>query len=295
MTAISVFAIAAINSTSTGLVPLGWILGFAALFGVLIGSFLNVVIWRVPRGESLLLASHCPSCGAAVRPWQNIPVLSYLALRGRCAGCKTPIGVRYPLVELGTGLVFALVTWGYCLAFPGPSGDAMLTVAWWLGLIGYLWFAAAGIALAAIDARHQRLPDAIVLPSLAVVTVLLVAAATISGDWTRLWLTLGSGAALFALFLLIALIYPRGIGGGDVKLAPLIGVVLGQVGWEAVIVGTFAGFVCAAAVGIMFMLVGRAKWRSAIAFGPWMVLGAWVGIVWGAPLMRAYLEWAVPA
>jgi leader peptidase (prepilin peptidase)/N-methyltransferase len=139
------------------------------VLGLLVGSFLNVVIYRVPRGESLLRpGSHCPQCDAAVRPWHNVPVLGWLLLRGRCADCRAPIGIRYPLVEVATALLFVAVTarFGATAALPA-----------------YLYLAAVGVALTMIDLDVLRLPDAIVLPSYAVGVVLLGAAAATTGDW----------------------------------------------------------------------------------------------------------------
>lgn len=284
---------------------LPWFIALAGVFGLLIGSFLNVVIWRVPRGESLLPDSHCPHCDAPIRPWQNVPVVSWLLLRGRCANCRARISVRYPLVELGTGAGFALVAWwwavasGWAAAALGGAAEpigsaahgrgAAAAVAGWLVLVAYLWFAASGIALALIDLELKRLPDAIVLPSLAVVVVLLATAAILVGEWPRLIATLGGAAALFAGYFVIALVYPRGMGGGDVKLAPVIGAVLGFVGWGAVAVGAFAGFLIGAVAGLLLIALRRATRKSGLPFGPSMLLGAWIGIVCGERIMAGYL------
>lgn len=270
---------------------LPWFLAGCGALGLLIGSFLNVVVWRVPRGESLMPSSRCPECGAAIRAWQNVPVISWLALRGRCASCRARISARYPLVELGTGIAFALVAWWFVSAFGWPAGQQLAPLAWWPALGAYLWFAGASIALALIDLDHQRLPDAIVLPSVGVVALLLSAAATLAGEWERLMGTLGAAAALFALYFIIALVYPRGIGGGDVKLAPLIGATLGFVGWGAVAVGAFAGFLLGAVFGLALIAARRATRKTGIPFGPFMLAGAWLGAVWGEPVMARYLEW----
>lgn len=267
---------------------LPWLVAGAALFGLLIGSFLNVVVWRVPRGESLLPDSHCPQCGAAIRPWQNVPVLSWIALRGRCARCRGRISARYPLVELGTALAFALVAWWAVSEFGWPAGE-MNTAAWWLTLVAYLAFAGVSISLALIDLDHQRLPDVIVLPSLAVITALLALAATLDADWPRLISALGGAAALFVLYLVIALVYPRGIGGGDVKLAPLLGAAVGFIGWSALVVGAFAGFALGAVVGLALIAARRATRKTALPFGPFMLIGAWIGIGWGETIAGAYL------
>lgn len=266
----------------------------AGLFGLLIGSFLNVVIWRVPRGKSLLPDSRCPGCGEKIRPLHNVPVLSWLALRGKCARCRQPISARYPLIELSTAVIFALVTWWFTAAH-GTSvllgGDGALPAfAAWCALAAYLWFAAAGVALTAIDLELQRLPDAIVLPSLGVVTVLLGASAALVGDWGQLITVFAGAAALFAFYFVIVLVYPAGMGGGDVKLAPLIGAATGYIGWSAIAVGAFAGFVIGAIVGVSSMLIRRAGRKHAIPFGPWMLAGAWLGIVAGPTVMAAYLR-----
>lgn len=285
---------------------LPWFIAAAGVFGLLIGSFLNVVIWRVPRGESLLPDSHCPNCDQPIRPWQNVPVISWIALRGRCSNCGAPISVRYPLVELGTALAYALVAWWYASAFAYPGGAGggaagsaavatsseagpVIVVAWWLGLAAYLWFAAASISLAMIDLDLQRLPDAIVLPALGVMLVLLGTSAALRGDWAQLITVVLAAAAMFAFYFLIVLVYPAGMGGGDVKLAPVLGAAAGFVGWGAVIVGAFAGFAVGAAVGLTVMAVRRVGMKHAIPFGPSMLVGGWIGVTTGEPLMRAYL------
>lgn len=266
-----------------------WAATFAGVFGLLIGSFLNVVVWRVPRGESLLPDSRCPSCSERIRPLHNVPVIAWIALRGKCAHCTAPISIRYPLVELGTGIAFALVTlWVVTGAEPrGTEGSAIVL---WLTLAAMLWFAAVSIALTLIDIDHQRLPNDIVLPSLAVVATLLTVAAILTGDLARVISTLGGAAALFAVYFVIVVVYPKGMGGGDVKLAPLIGAVLGFIGWPEVAIGGFAGFVFGAMWGIALMAFRSAKGTSKIPFGPFMLVGAWVGLVWGDTIWQGYLN-----
>lgn len=261
----------------------------AGVLGLLIGSFLNVVIWRVPRGQSLLPASRCPGCGAAIRPLQNVPVISWIALRGRCARCARRIGIRYPLI-VGTAVAFALVAWWYVSAFAPPPQAAAAAAAWWLALIAYLWLAGAGIALTAIDIELKRLPDPIVLPSVAVLVGLLSVAAALNGDWAQLFTVIGAAAALFAAYLLIVLVYPAGLGGGDVKLAPLVGAATGYLGWAAVAVGAFAGFLIGALIGLALVAARRGGRKTAFPFGPSMLAGAWIGVIWGPSIMDAYLS-----
>jgi leader peptidase (prepilin peptidase)/N-methyltransferase len=266
-----------------------WFIGATALLGLLIGSFLNVVVWRVPRGQSLLVDSSCPSCGTAITPWQNIPVLSWILLRGKCAQCGVRISARYPLVEIATAFGFGLVAWWYLAAFGWPPVEAAASISWWLSLSAHLWFAGITLALTLIDIDHQRLPNAIVMPSLVIVVTLLGAAALLNADWLRLVTTLGGAAALFVCYVLIALVYPKGIGGGDVKLAPIIGAMLGFAGWGAVIVGAFAGFVFGAVCGLALVALRRATLKSGVPFGPFMLAGAWLGIVIGTELLDSYL------
>lgn len=275
-----------------------WVPAAAGVFGLLIGSFLNVVIWRVPRGESLLPDSHCPSCDAPIRPFHNVPVISWLLLRGRCASCNTRISARYPLVEITTGVAFVLVA-GWVFSVIGAAtlfgaAGALAAIAAWLVLAAYLWLAAISIALTLIDLEHKRLPDAIVLPSIAVVAGLLAAAAAIGGNWPQLLSTLAGAAILFAAYFLIVLVYPRGLGGGDVKLAPVLGAALGFVGWDALAVGAFAGFVLGAVYGLTLIVLRRGGRKTEIPFGPFMLAGAWLGLCVGPAIMHAYLSlWAL--
>ncbi len=252
------------------------IVAVAAVLGLLIGSFLNVVVWRVPRGQSIVRPpSACPACGHAIRPWDNVPVMSWLVLRGRCRDCGAPISVRYPAVEAGTGLAFALVTA-------------------WAGLVpelpALLYLTAVGIALALIDLELHRLPDAIVLPSIGVGLVLLALASALSGDWGSLVRAVAGGAILFALYFVIMLVSPRGMGFGDVKLAALLGLYLGSFGWGALVVGGFAAFVLGGIYGTGLILLRRGGRKTGVPFGPWMLLGAAVGIVVGPSIWSAYLS-----
>ena len=258
----------------------------AGLFGLIIGSFLNVVVWRLPRGESLSHpGSACPHCGHPIRWWDNIPLISWLVLRGRCRDCSGPIATRYPLVELGTGLSFAGVSWWLLVT----QATELPVAAFVLVAIAYLYLAAISVALALIDLDTHKLPNALVLPSYVVGAVLFGAAAIVSGD-------LGSlvGAALgmtvmFAAYLIMAFVYPAGMGLGDVKLAGVLGLYLGWLGWGAVAVGAFAAFVLGGLYSIVLLALRRANRKSGIPFGPWMLIGAWVGVCAGETIARGYL------
>lgn len=259
------------------------------VLGASIGSFLNVVIFRVPRGLSVVTPpSACPACGTRIRAIDNIPVLSWLLLRGRCRACREPFSVRYAVIELVTALVFAGLA---ALAAPGilTAPTAALAAAAVLELIALLWFAGIGIVLAAIDLDTHRLPDPIVLPSYGVLAALLGGAGLLAGDGEGAARAAAGAGILFALYLLLALISPRGMGMGDVKLAGVIGLVLGWVGWSALAVGALAAFLLGGLVGLALIVLGRARRSTGIPFGPWMLGGAWVGILLGDPIARAYL------
>ncbi|WP_309069256.1 prepilin peptidase [Microbacterium sp.] len=257
--------------------------------GLAIGSFLNVVAWRVPRGESVVApASACPKCGHAIRPYDNVPVLSWLLLRGKCRDCGARISPRYPIVEAITGALFVLVavTMG-----PDLVTASSASAAWAVGLelVAFLTFAAFGVALAAIDLDTHRLPNALVFPLLVTGAILLGTAALIEGDGAAA-LRAGAGAiALSAIYLAIAFVKPGGMGMGDVKLALPLGLFLGWTGWGALAVGFIAAFAFGALVGLALILTRRIGRRGGIPFGPWMIAGAWIGILFGNPLASAYL------
>lgn len=253
-----------------------WVLVPAAVVGVVIGSFLNVVIHRVPRGESVVRpASRCPGCSTSIRRRDNVPVLSWLLLRGRCRDCRTPIPWRYPFVELATGVVFALIA-------------ARVGVSW--ALPAYLYFGAVAVALTVIDLDVQRLPDAIVGPSYLVGAGLLGVASAGSGDWAALVRAGIGGVALFGLYALVVVVYPKGMGLGDVKLAGVLGMYLGWWGWDALAVGAFAAFLFGGLVGAVVMaVVGKGR-GTRIPFGPWMLLGAASALFISSPVAAWYLS-----
>ncbi|WP_297082202.1 A24 family peptidase [uncultured Demequina sp.] len=259
---------------------LGWLVTvFVGVLGLLVGSFLNVVAWRVPRGESIVSPpSACPSCGHQVRARDNVPVVSWLLLRGRCRDCGAPISGRYPLVEAITGVLFVLVLWKFGLS---------------IDFVAFAYLAALGVVLTSIDLSVHRLPNVLVLPAYGVLGVLFVAASAVAGDWWPLARAAIGGVVLFAFYFAAALVYPGGMGFGDVKLAGVIGMALGWLGWGELVVGSFAAFLLGGVAGVVLMLARRADRRSGIPFGPWMVGGAAVGVAWGAPLWDAYTgTWA---
>ncbi|HMM82204.1 MAG TPA: prepilin peptidase [Terrimesophilobacter sp.] len=260
----------------------GVVLIVAILVGVLglaIGSFLNVVVWRVPNGMSLSSPpSACPKCQHPIRARDNIPIVSWLILRGTCRDCGEPISVRYPLVELGTALAFVGVAlW----SATRPAGL-------WL-LPAYLYFAAVSIALALIDLDTRKLPNRLVVPSIAIVGILLALVSFATGDWFALLWAIVAGAALFLFYFLLVVIYPSGMGFGDVKLAAVVGLALGYLGWGSLLVGAFAAFLLGGIFSVVLLATRRATRKTGIPFGPWMLLGAWVGIVFGREIALGYL------
>jgi leader peptidase (prepilin peptidase) / N-methyltransferase len=256
--------------------------------GLLIGSFLNVVAYRVPAGLSVVRPrSACPGCGAQIRARDNIPVLSWLVLRGRCRDCAQPISARYPAVEAATGVFFVLVAVRFAPGILDASGTAE-AVAGVLQLVAFLYLAGISVVLTLIDLDTHRLPNAIVYPSYLVGGVLLTASALVGGDASKLLSAVIGMAGLFLLYLLIALAAPKGMGFGDVKLAGVLGLFLGSLGPGPLIVGAFAAFVLGGVFGVILLVV-RPGARRGIAFGPWMFAGAWVGVFAGAALWDSYL------
>jgi len=257
------------------------------LFGLLVGSFLNVVIYRVPIGRSIVSPpSACPTCKERIKPWDNIPVISWLVLRGRCRNCSSLISIRYPVVELLTGLLFAAVALRFSQPLDIPAYALAATA---ILLLAFLYFAAISVALAAIDLDTHTLPNSLVLPAYIVIAVLLVAASVVYGDYSQLLSAAIGGVALFAAYFVMALVYPGGMGFGDVKLAGAIGLLLGFLGWGPLVVGAFSAFLLGGLFGIALLVSRKANRKSGIPFGPWMLAGAWLGIFIGERIWNWYL------
>ena len=240
---------------------------FAFAPALALGSFLNVVVARIPERRSLVSPrSACTRCGHELAAWENVPLVSYLALRGRCRGCSAPIGVRYPLVELATALLIA----ASFLRF-GLTGRAFVAA----------FFCTVLVALSAIDAERRILPDVIVLPS--AVLVLGAQIALFPDRWLE-WVLASLGAALFLFVALLA--YPKGMGLGDVKLALLLGAALGV----HVTVGLMLGMVAAMLVGVVLIARhGAAARKMKIPFGPFLAFGSIVALLWGERILDAYM------
>jgi leader peptidase (prepilin peptidase)/N-methyltransferase len=237
------------------------------VLGLLIGSFLNVVIARVPEGKSVWgPRSACPGCGTLIAWYDNVPVVSFLALRGRCRTCGMAISPRYPLVELATAGAFAL-------AF--VRADSMLAFAVDAVLL------AALIAITAIDLRHQIIPDVITLPG--IVAGVLANALTGRVSWldSVIGVVVGGG-----IFLVIILVTGGGMGGGDMKLGAMLGAFLG---WQSALLALFLGVLAGGAVAIVLLLLGRKGRKEAIPFGPFLALGGAIAAFWGDQIIAWYL------
>jgi leader peptidase (prepilin peptidase)/N-methyltransferase len=261
---------------------------YAALVGLVVGSYLNVVVYRLPRGLSTVRPrSRCPGCGTPIRVRDNVPVLSWLLLGGRCRDCKTAISWRYPAIEATVGLLFA----GCALRFG-------LSVAALAGAV----FAALCVALAAIDAEHMILPDRLTLPGIAV--GLALQAWRTAPDWQAgLWegavgALLGGGLLLGVIALWWLVRREEGMGLGDVKMLALVGAFLG---WKGVLVTLFFASLSGAVVGLTLILVARlrggdrgAGLKTRLPFGTFLALGGLLALFAGAPLADAYLAQLKP-
>ncbi len=248
----------------------------AGIFGLLVGSFLNVVIWRVPRKESVVRpASHCPECDAPVRPYDNVPVLSWVVLRGRCRDCHAPIPVRYPLVELACGALWAGLGWRFAGSWALPA---------------FLVLGAGLLALSVIDLEHYLLPNRVVYPLGIACAVLLAVGAVGDGDPARWLRALAAGAVAFVAFFTIHLVSPRGMGFGDVRLSFVLGLALGWLGWGYVALGLFLGFVYGAVVGVGLIVTRLRSRRDHVPFGPFLAAGTLTAALWGHLILDWYLH-----
>ena len=237
------------------------------LLGLVVGSFLNVVIHRVPLRQSIVWpASHCPRCGATIEPGDNVPLLSYLLLRGRCRYCGARISARYPAVEALTGILFAAAAYEFGVGY---------------ALLSALVLISALISLAGTDLEHRLLPNAIVGPAALVGFALSVLASP-----ERWWLYLLSAGAVAGGLLLLALLYPGGMGMGDVKMGGMLGAFLGPYAALAV----FLGALCGALTGGLLIAAGKMQRRSALPFGVFMAFGGVVALFVGPELWRFYLD-----
>jgi leader peptidase (prepilin peptidase)/N-methyltransferase len=243
------------------------------VFGTFIGSFLNVCICRLPRGESIVTPrSHCPHCQKMIGWYDNIPILSYVVLRGKCRGCKAPISPQYPLVEAVTGLFSLLLM----LRF-GPS----------LGYLFYFAFVAALIVITVIDLYHQIIPDVISLPGIGVGLLGSLLLPGLSFVNSLIGMFLGGGSLFLVATVYQWLFKREGMGGGDVKLLAMIGAFLG---WRAVILTILLSSLIGSVTGILIILLKGKDFKYAIPYGPFLSLGAVLCLFYGEAMIRWYFS-----
>ena len=253
--------------------PAQFLIPFAALMGAVIGSFLNVVIVRLPQNESLILPrSRCRACATELPWFDNIPVLSFVALRGRCRACDAAISWRYPIVEATTALLFVLAAW------QGPSPGRLLTD--WL-------FVSVLVVVAGIDIDHQVIPDRITLPGIGVGVLLSFLGIRASWLESLLGIAVGGGL-LFAVILLSG----GGMGGGDMKLGAMIGAFLG---YKLALLALFVAVILGGLVAVALLSTGIRRRKDPIPFGPFLAAGAALAMLWGEAVLRWYLNVFSPA
>jgi len=267
----------------------------ATVLGLLVGSFINVVVYRLPvmlerqwqreaqevlglptrehaRFDLCLPASRCPHCGHAIRAWENIPVLSYLALRGRCSACKQPISSRYPLVEVSCALLSMMVAW-YCGA--GAQALALLVSTWCL------------LALSLIDHDQQILPDVLVLPTLWLGLVVNGFDTVVSLP-DALWGAVAGYLSLWTVYWVFKLLTGKeGMGYGDFKLLALIGA---WGGWHVLPITLLLSSVVGVVGGLVLLRLRRQSVGTAIPFGPYLAIAGWIAVLWGDEMYASYLQ-----
>jgi len=242
------------------------VLGLTALFGLVVGSFLNVCIWRLPRKQSVVAPrSYCPACERRLSWWEMLPVVSYVALGGRCRTCRKPISPVYPLVEAGTAALYvvSLAVWGWSIQ--------ALSV----GLLGSLL-----IVGGVIDAGHRILPDVVTVPGIVAGLVLAAFNPTVGIVGAIIGLVIGGG-----FLLAVAVVTNGGMGGGDIKLAAMMGAFLG---WANLLAGLLLGFVAGALFGGVLVVVGVKRRRDLMAFGPFLAAGGLAASFWGPTIIGWY-------
>jgi leader peptidase (prepilin peptidase)/N-methyltransferase len=242
--------------------------------GLVFGSFLTVAVHRIPAGESVAHPrSRCPNCGAQLRNVDNIPVVSWLLLRGRCHACGARISIMYPLTELASGAMFVAV--------------ALFEHDAWVAAL-FAPFLALLVAISVIDLRHRKIPNKLVYPAFVVAAVAVVAA-DLAGSRVNA-IRAGVGFLAYGLGLLIvAVISPRGMGMGDVKLAALIGLVVGSLGLAEVAVAAFVGVLLGGIAALVALILGADR-KSALPFGPSLAVGAVIATFWGSQIAQVYLN-----
>jgi len=248
--------------------PLFFIVG---TLGALIGSFLNVCIFRMPRGESIAWpGSHCPSCAQSIHAYDNIPLVSYVWLRGRCRACRAPISISYPLVELSNAIGYLIILWYF-----GPS---------WTAAFYALLFSAL-IVVTGTDLTHKMIPNIVTIPGTVVGLVGAMTVLPVGGMNSVLGLIIGGGILWLLAWLSPYLFGKEGMGGGDIKLLAMIGSFLG---WKPAVLTIMIGSLAGSVIGISLIALGIIKRNDYIPFGPFLALGALLSMFFADPLLDWY-------
>ncbi len=258
------------------------VVAFSFLLGLVVGSFCNVCIHRIPEGESIVIpGSRCPNCRTAIKAYDNIPVLSFLFLKGQCRSCGHRISWQYPIVEILTGSLFALTIFRFGLTWH----------------TGVLWaFVAALVVVTLIDLEHQIVPDIITLPGIAIGLAWSVLTALLSIGGYRGVVSFSAPAPLEAILgtvvgggilYLVAVVSRGGMGGGDIKLTAMIGAFLG---WRAVLLTIFLGTLTGSVIALLLLASGKKGRKDPMPFGPFLALGAVLALFWGGELIAAYFR-----
>lgn len=257
---------------------------FIFVLGLIIGSFLNVCIYRIPQEKSIIRpSSRCPSCGVPIKFYDNIPVISYLLLRGKCRSCDTRLSMRYPLVELINAIIYVLVLHRF-----GSEPSWVLMV--------YFIFVSSLVIIFFIDIDHQIIPDGITLPG---IPLAIIFGATVMPDpfapnsllsWKASITGMIAGGGFYYLIGVVgkAVLKKEAMGGGDIKMMAMVGALLG---WKSVILTTFIGSLLGSITGIFLILFKGSEWGSKIPFGPYLAIGAIVSLLWGQDILYAWLEY----
>jgi leader peptidase (prepilin peptidase)/N-methyltransferase len=246
----------------------------AFIYGLVFGSLSNALAYRIPTGESLMTRSHCTNCNAMVTAWMNIPVLSWLLLRGKCHTCKSKISIQYPLIELLTaGLFVAISLFIYHMNLGFIPGL--------LATVGFCLFAFIGVVLSIIDSKTQLLPTKTIIAGICLVVPFLAAAALLEGNNDRLVGMLIGSAITFGFYALIWLVNPASIGFGDVRLAILTGATLGWISLGSAIVGVLLTFFIMSAVFAPLMVIKKVTKKTIVPMGPWIIFGTILAIFFG--------------
>jgi len=242
------------------------------ILGLIVGSFSNVCIYRIPKNESIVYpASHCPKCRSKIKPVDNIPLLSFILLKGRCRNCKSKISIQYPIVELLTGLIYLIIYLIYGLN---------------IQTLVYIILSSALIIIAFIDLNEQIVPDVISLPGIVIGFIISFFVSYISFINSALGVFVGGGIILVIGLTGSVIFKKEAMGGGDVKLAAMIGAFLG---WRYIIISLFLGFFIGALAGIILILSKIKSREDAIPFGPFIVLGSFITLFWGEQIISWYL------